>query len=403
MYTSFHKTKVRQVIYNLKTHKILVYVTATLLVLALALLRLWGPAASAGAGEEPVPPALRRYVRHGNAALPHAALSQERSRELRARLALLNDNCTDLDSRAQPPCDDDTLIVVQVHRDLVRLQYLIVSLAQVRGIERALLVFSHGYYDERIDELVRSITFCEVRQIYFPHSPQLHPGAFPGEVGGARDAERVQHKQHWWWKAHVVFSRLQWSGMVLLLEEHDRVAPDTLHLLSFAQRAFAYHPEAQVVSLGGARGTGVAEYALLMLEAWRGAHGVGLALNRTAWWRIVAQTERFCLFDDVEWSYSLQHLFAAWSGGAADALVAVAARVVAAAGAWRDAALFPEAVRVVAAWGPVGRLRAVPPEVRGAGGWADPRDHRLCLDPLLSDAETDAGTDATVYHSRLAL
>lgn len=61
------------------------------------------------------------------------------------------------------------------------LQHAIVSLAQARGIEDALLIFSHDYYDERINELVRSIDFCKTMQMFYPNSIQTHPNKFPGQ------------------------------------------------------------------------------------------------------------------------------------------------------------------------------------------------------------------------------
>lgn len=61
------------------------------------------------------------------------------------------------------------------------MRHLIVSLAQVRGIEKALIVFSHDFYNLEIIELVQSIDFCKVMQIFYPYSIQTHPHEFPGE------------------------------------------------------------------------------------------------------------------------------------------------------------------------------------------------------------------------------
>jgi alpha-1,6-mannosyl-glycoprotein beta-1,2-N-acetylglucosaminyltransferase len=45
-----------------------------------------------------------------------------------------------------------------------------VSLAQANAISKTLLVFSHDYYDEEINDLVQSIDFCKVMQVGFPSS-----------------------------------------------------------------------------------------------------------------------------------------------------------------------------------------------------------------------------------------
>jgi alpha-1,6-mannosyl-glycoprotein beta-1,2-N-acetylglucosaminyltransferase len=70
---------------------------------------------------------------------------------------------------------------------------LIVSLAQARGIENVLLVISHDFFDPQINELVHSIDFCKVMQIFYPHSIQTHPYEFPGESPG--DCPRNMKKE----------------------------------------------------------------------------------------------------------------------------------------------------------------------------------------------------------------
>lgn len=72
----------------------------------------------------------------------------------------------------------------QIHTRLVYLRHLIVSLAQARDIENTLIIFSHDYYDEEINDLVQSVDFAKVMQIFYPHSIQTHPHEFPGESPG---------------------------------------------------------------------------------------------------------------------------------------------------------------------------------------------------------------------------
>lgn len=58
------------------------------------------------------------------------------------------------------------------------------SLAQAQDIDSTLLVFSHDHYDEDINELVQSIDFAKVMQIFYPYSIQTHINQFPGESPG---------------------------------------------------------------------------------------------------------------------------------------------------------------------------------------------------------------------------
>jgi len=70
--------------------------------------------------------------------------------------------------------------ILQVHTRITYLRHLVVSLAQARDIDSVLIVFSHDTYDEEMNELVESIDFCKVMQIFYPHSIQTHPDTFPG-------------------------------------------------------------------------------------------------------------------------------------------------------------------------------------------------------------------------------
>ncbi|XP_058129809.1 alpha-1,6-mannosyl-glycoprotein 2-beta-N-acetylglucosaminyltransferase [Anopheles ziemanni] len=166
-----------------------------------------------------------------------------------------------------PLQNDSVIIVVQVHKRITYLRHLIVSLAQARDISRTLLVFSHDFYDDDINDLVQSIDFCKVMQIFYPFSIQTHPNEFPGAdpgdcprdikkeqallrkcnnalhpdlYGHYREAKFTQTKHHWWWKANRVFDQLEvtkyHTGMVVFLEEDHYVAEDFLHILELMFR-----------------------------------------------------------------------------------------------------------------------------------------------------------------------
>ncbi|KAH8408015.1 hypothetical protein KR222_011106, partial [Zaprionus bogoriensis] len=181
-----------------------------------------------------------------------------------------------------PLQNDSVIIVIQVHTRINYLRHLIVSLAQARDISKTLLVFSHDYYDDDINDLVQQIDFCKVLQIFYPHSIQTHPHEYPGVdpndcprnikkeqalishcnnapypdlYGHYREAKFTQTKHHWWWKANRVFNELEvtrfHTGLVLFLEEDHYVAEDFLYLLAMMQqRTKDLCPQCNILSLG---------------------------------------------------------------------------------------------------------------------------------------------------------
>lgn len=106
------------------------------------------------------------------------------------------------------------IIVVQVHDRLQYLRQLIISFSQVRiiltvfrigesilisktsilflflkyrnyfqakDIDRTLIIFSHDVWDEDVNQLINSIDFAKILQIFYPYSIQTHSNTFPGE------------------------------------------------------------------------------------------------------------------------------------------------------------------------------------------------------------------------------
>lgn len=242
-----------------------------------------------------------------------------------------------------PVQNDSLVIVVQVHTRIVYLRHLIVSLAQARDIDTVLLVFSHDYYDEEINELVQSVDFCKVMQIFYPYSIQTHPKEFPGEspgdcprnikkeqakemlcnnalypdlYGHYREAKFTQTKHHWWWKANRVFNQLEvtrnHTGMVLFLEEDHFVAEDFIHVLRLMERTCrASCDRCNILSLGTYLKTynyyGDSKKA--EVTPWISSkHNMGMAFNRSTWQDIRHCAEFFCTYDDYNWDWSLQHI-----------------------------------------------------------------------------------------------
>ncbi|XP_037955796.1 alpha-1,6-mannosyl-glycoprotein 2-beta-N-acetylglucosaminyltransferase isoform X2 [Teleopsis dalmanni] len=203
--------------------------------------------------------------------------------EIKRQIARHNEMQFVLNEEAFGPLQNDSvIIVIQVHTRITYLRHLIVSLAQARDISKTLLIFSHDYYDEDINDLVQTIDFCKVLQIFYPHSIQTHPHEFPGTdpedcpssmkkeqalikrcknalspdlYGHYREAKLTQIKHHWWWKANRVFNQLEvtryHTGLVLFLEEDHYVAEDFLYLLEMMQkRTTDMCPQCNILSLG---------------------------------------------------------------------------------------------------------------------------------------------------------
>lgn len=343
-----------------------------------------------------IPKHLRRFKRYPEGyVIPEYELNDAEIEELKTKIEELNISPEVLNSDVYGAvADDTTTLVVQVRKDVERLQHLIISLAQVDRIRQALLVFSHSYYDEEMNELIRSIRFCRVMQIFYPYSLQLHPDKFPGPDpadGFDRDARRAEHKQHWWWKAHYIFnnSHITSKRLFIFLEEDDYVLPDFLYITQYVRRMLTYFPSAQVMALGGPNLENL-EYDALLLDTWSPLYDRGLAFNVTTWRRIT-RTGYFCKYNDCSWSYSLLHVFdRSFPEGLVDVATCVAPRVVSSGGGEsalaqarrahepaRRAQLFPAALRAVVLMRAGGRVRPDPPH-HAPGGWRDRRDQDLC-------------------------
>lgn len=80
------------------------------------------------------------------------------------------------------PVNNTTVVlVIQVHNRLQYLRQLIISLSQASGIDNTLIIFSHDFWDDKINDLVNSVDFAKTMQIFYPFSIQTHPSEFPGE------------------------------------------------------------------------------------------------------------------------------------------------------------------------------------------------------------------------------
>lgn len=337
-----------------------------------------------------------------------------------------------------PLQNDSVIIVVQVHKRITYLRHLIVSLAQARDISRTLLVFSHDHFDDDINDLVQSIDFCKVMQIFYPFSIQTHPNKFPGAdpgdcprdikkeqallrkcnnalhpdlYGHYREAKFTQTKHHWWWKANRVFDQLETTkyhtGLVVFLEEDHYVAEDFLYILELMQlKSNELCPKCNILSLGTYLKT-FNYYTYnkkVEVTPWISSkHNMGMAFNRSTWHDITRCARHFCEYDDYNWDWSLQHVSQQCLKQKLHVMVVKGPRVfhIGECGvhhkksncesnqviskvqqvlrvARRSRQLYPKSISLtVASVIKKTKLR------KGNGGWGDQRDHQLCFNMTL--------------------
>ena len=108
-----------------------------------------------------VPEKFPNMSQHTNAYMPIGAENltriQEYIKEANQRQQILN-----LDKFDLLASDNAIVIVVQVHNRIDYLKYLIDSLAKSKEIYQTLLIFSHDWFDDDMNQLVQSIDFCPV-------------------------------------------------------------------------------------------------------------------------------------------------------------------------------------------------------------------------------------------------
>lgn len=313
------------------------------------------------------------------------------------------------------------IIVVQVHRDIIGLQNLVASLQNARHIEEVLIVFSHSYYSDLINTIVRSITKCGVFQLYYPYSVQLHQNKFPGrdkndcirdlnKQCSSRNAFQAERKHHWWWTAHYVFEKFNISsdfkGPVVFLEEYHYVAPDFIYMLRYMRRTFYFFPSVDLLTFGRPDSGVLSNFDILYMEACKPPYAC-LAFNRTFWQRITANAKYFCTFNDCDWSSSLYNVMNHFDRGYTKTVTCAAQRVFSASGTGNLQAaqlrlsstlkhLFPKKVKLVHLWGLNGAAppaELAPYAIRGRGGWDDIRDQLFCYDIVGFNTTTEKKHD----------
>uniref|UniRef100_A0A3Q2Y3X9 Alpha-1,6-mannosyl-glycoprotein 2-beta-N-acetylglucosaminyltransferase n=1 Tax=Hippocampus comes TaxID=109280 RepID=A0A3Q2Y3X9_HIPCM len=332
-------------------------------------------------------------------------------------------------SRVPPNVDNATL----VHNRPDYLKLLVDSLRGARGVESILLIFSHDYWSPEINNVVNSVDFCQVLQIFFPFSIQLYPQEFPGNdprdcprdipkkealklgcinaeypdsFGHYREAKFSQTKHHWWWKLHFTWDRVHvlrdHGGLVLLIEEDHFLSPDFIHVLKLMSALKREHcSDCDILSLGSYSHIAYSSKAnKVEVKAWKSTeHNMGMALSRDTYQKLLGCTDTFCTYDDYNWDWSLQHLTVSCLPSYWKVMASEAPRVFHAGDcgmhhkktACMPASqkskienilqgsgnqLFPKNLLITKRL-PSNGAGGVAPHVKN-GGWGDIRDHELC-------------------------
>ncbi|KAF2899826.1 hypothetical protein ILUMI_06362 [Ignelater luminosus] len=318
-----------------------------------------------------------------------------------------------------------TVIVIQVHKHVTHLQNLLKSFQDADDIKDVLLIFSHDFFDEELNRLIKSIKFCRVMQIFYPHSIQIYPNVFPGmdpddctpnmneqealqkkcrnhyidRTGKYRHPQLSQVKHHWWWKANRVFdlAKLEtYDGWVLFLEEDNYVLKDFLYVLKLMKTAIKYScRNCKVLALSSNSNNEKSSHHMgnYKVAITNRLSNLGMAFNRELWIEITKCKYSFCFYDDHNFDLSLRNVFRTCIPNAQH-LVLYASRVfrlgscvsryrIGKCGENVNLAkvsklvhdstdyLFPERLHLIS--------KQYNLSSRSYGRWGDPRDHALCL------------------------
>ncbi|GCC25330.1 hypothetical protein chiPu_0003740 [Chiloscyllium punctatum] len=325
---------------------------------------------------------------------------------------------------------NDLVVVVQVHNRPEYLQILVNSLRKAKGIGNVLLIFSHDFWSPQINQIVASVDFCQVLQIFFPFSIQLYPNEFPGHdprdcprdiskanafklgcinaeyqdsFGHYRESKFCQTKHHWWWKLHFVWERVKvledHKGLVLFIEEDHYLSPDFYHVMKNMWRLKTEScPDCDILTLGTY--TRVSDFtdkaSKVEVKTWRSTeHNMGMAMTRETYQKLIECTDAFCEYDDYNWDWTLQYLTVSCLPRYWKVMICEAPRIFHAGdcGMHHKKAcmpsaevakidkiissniqhLFPETMAISEIY----PLAAIGPHVKN-GGWGDIRDHELC-------------------------
>ncbi|KAJ2952310.1 hypothetical protein O0L34_g4594 [Tuta absoluta] len=241
---------------------------------------------------------------------------------------------------------DKVILVVMVKELTQAFKFLLASLSQVREIESVFLIFSHSFYDENLNELIRGVNFCRVQQIFYPYSLQVNPKTFPGfepndcpydmsitaalkknctgantpdAQGYYRHPEKTETKHHWWWTANKVFEDLKFSktddAFVVFLESNLYLLEDFLHSVKYMSGAMRSITKSDFISLSSPTPENFQslekseQSCHLEVQFYNPVHHSSvLGFDLMTWNQIVGNYDLFCDVDEYSWSKSIYHI-----------------------------------------------------------------------------------------------
>ncbi|XP_071112212.1 alpha-1,6-mannosyl-glycoprotein 2-beta-N-acetylglucosaminyltransferase-like [Haliotis cracherodii] len=328
--------------------------------------------------------------------------------------------------------NNSVVILIQVHKRLEDLQIMIESMKSVRYINQTLVVFSHDYYSPETFELVFSIDFCPVLQLFYPYAIQFFDNRFPGDsprdcprdigkekamatgcynakfpdtYGHYREGKFTQIKHHWVWKQHYVLDRVHilkdFNGVLLRLDDDYYLAEDIIHVIRLMNDEKSIICPSCVMYILGEheqlkRNSYISETGDVVISNWFTGIGRGMAFRRDFWEAFKSCATSFCKFDDYNWDWALEHSTSTCfkdmkilkpkagrvfhigtchgfhrniKGCDRDQVKSSIQKVL----SMYQKNLFPHKFKA-------SKNKAKPRSIRqGFGGWSDPRDQELCL------------------------
>jgi len=163
-------------------------------------------------------------------------------------------------------------IVIYVNERARYFSQVVAALRRVSRISETVLVVSHDRVDKDMLDIVDSIDFCQVQQVFHPTAP-----THSSSVSALKD--------HWMWLQEHVWTQAfpSHQGDIVFLEEDHVVAPDTyevmLRLASLKHRG--------IVSNCGAFAVGAYQIDWIdnpqSFVAFQGFSNTGYGFNRTVW------------------------------------------------------------------------------------------------------------------------
>lgn len=234
-----------------------------------------------------------------------------------------------------PVTEATNVIVVQVHTRIEYLKVLVDQLSKVKGIEDALVIFSHDVFLPQVNENIQRINFTRIMQIFYPYSIQTYPDKFPGPSGTdkvhKRDARMSQIKLHWWWKVNFVFEQLRllknFKGVISFTEDDTYFTENALWMLDLMKVVMIRNQceGCQILSLAengrlqvlrGIRyenilrksgNTSEMEYSKGIL--YEKLPSIHFAFNRTVWNKLKGCSKEFCSYNDYNWDWTVRKMF----------------------------------------------------------------------------------------------